>query len=389
MSNRVLRVVIVGSGMMGWQHAAVLRRIPGLEVVGIADPFACDLPQKAAQLGIYKTYTDYVAMLDELRPDVLHNCTPNSEHFEISREALARGVAVYSEKPLAVTTEQAQTLVQLARERGTPNAVNFNYRSNAMVRELRARMRSGAVGRPLLVHGAYLQDWLMYENDFNWRIDSAKGGASRAVADIGSHWFDTAQLILDRPIEAVYAKLLTVYGTRYKPTATAQTFGGSDGSKGEPVPVDTEDAGFILVRFAGGVFGSLVLSQVSGGYKNALRISVDCAEASMRWEQETPDRITVGDRRNGELNVIAAAGTLSGDANEYTTLPGGHPVGWADALYNNIRLFYTAIRRGTAEEPAQEYATFADSARIMQIVDACLCSNAQDRWIELNESARG
>ncbi|MEG1304514.1 MAG: Gfo/Idh/MocA family oxidoreductase, partial [Oscillospiraceae bacterium] len=237
MSNRVLRVVIVGSGMMGWQHAAVLRRIPGLEVVGIADPFACDLPQKAAQLGIYKTYTDYVAMLDELRPDVLHNCTPNSEHFEISREALARGVAVYSEKPLAVTTEQAQTLVQLARERGTPNAVNFNYRSNAMVRELRARMRSGAVGRPLLVHGAYLQDWLMYENDFNWRIDSAKGGASRAVADIGSHWFDTAQLILDRPIEAVYAKLLTVYGTRYKPTATAQTFGGSDGSKGEPVPV--------------------------------------------------------------------------------------------------------------------------------------------------------
>lgn len=381
--SKEVRAVIVGSGMMGVQHALALRRVVGVNVAGICDPMCADIKKKAEELGISGAYTDYEAMLDELRPDVVHNCTPNKEHYWISRMALERGIGVYSEKPLAVSVQQAEELVETAKRNRVPNGVNFNYRSNAMVREMRARLRKKDSGKVLLVHGAYLQDWLMYEDDFNWRIDSKIGGRSRAVADIGSHWFDTAQLILDAKIEAVYAKLFTVYDKRKKALGETQTFRNSEASGYEWADVDTEDAGFIMVRFSNGVYGNLVLSQVSGGYKNSMRFSIDCANYSLRWEQETPDRIVVGDRKAGEVKILSAAGANTDDANGYTTLPGGHAVGWADALANNIGLFYAAMRNGTACDERQEYATFADARDIMKLVDACLESDKKEGWVSL------
>lgn len=381
--DRKIKVVIAGSGMMGVQHALALRRIVGVETIGIYDPVAADIKEKAELLGIPNAYTDYEKMLDELKPDVVHNCTPNREHYDISRKALERGVAVYSEKPLAVSAEQAAKLVEIAEKKHVANGVNFNYRSNAMVREMRARLRRGEPGKVLLVHGAYLQDWLMYEDDFNWRVDSRIGGSSRTTADIGSHWFDTVQLVLDAKIEAVYAKLITVYEKRKRPLAEVQTFGSGESSEYELVNVDTEDAGFILMRFDNGAYGNLVLSQVSGGYKNAMKFSVDCANCSLRWEQETPDRIMIGDRKAGEIKILSASGANTDDANAYTTLPGGHPVGWADALANNIGLFYTALKNGTALEQKQEYATFASATDIMKLVDACLESDRKGVWVTL------
>lgn len=385
MAKKTIKTAIIGSGMMGVQHALALRRIPGVEVVAICDPVSKNLAEKAESLGIPYAYSDIEKMLEEQQPDVIHNCTPNSEHYKISKLALERGIAVYSEKPLGVSVEEAQSLVALAEKNHTANGVNFNYRSNAMVREMRARLRRGTPGKVLLVHGQYVQDWLMYDTDFNWRVDSRIGGKSRTVADVGSHWFDTIQLILDARIEAVYAKLLTVYKQRKRPLVATQTFSNASGGAYELVDVDTEDAGFIMVRFADGTYGNIVLSQVSGGYKNSFTVSVDCANYSMQWDQESPDKLQIGDRNVGSIKVLSAAGGNTDDANAYTTLPAGHAVGWADALSNNINLFYTAIKNGTANEEKQEYATFRDAAYIMKIVDACLRSNEEDKWIEVKE----
>lgn len=383
MDRKEIKVAIVGSGMMGVQHTLALRRIPYVNIVAICDP-AANIAEKAEKLGIPNAYSDFEQMLDEMKPEVVHNCTPNAEHYKICKAALNRGIAVYSEKPLSVTIEQAEELTAIAKEKHIPNGVNFNYRSNAMVREIRARLRRGDPGRVLLVHGQYIQDWLMYESDFNWRVDSKIGGKSRTVADIGSHWFDTIQLIMDSRIEAVYAKLLTVYEQRKRPLVAAQTFASNSDASYELVNVDTEDAGFIMLRFANGVYGNIVLSQVSGGYKNAFTISVDCAKYSLQWDQESPDRIQIGDRNVGTIKKLSAAGGNTDDANAYTSLPAGHPVGWADALTNNINLFYCAIKNGTAGKQMQEYATFEDATYIMKIVDACLESNAQDRWVDVN-----
>jgi len=379
-----IKVGIVASGMMACNHVDALHRIPGVEVVAIADPQCKNLKEVAERLGIINVFSDFKEMCETVKPDVLHNCTPNSEHYAINQYAITHGIGIYSEKPLAVTLEEAANLCKLLKENPVPNGVNFNYRSNAMVREMRARIRDGQVGKPLLVHGVYLQDWLMYETDYNWRLDSSKGGMSRTVADIGSHWFDTAQLILGKKITKVFAKLLTVYPQRLKPSEEVGTFAKrNEGMAYERVSVDTEDAGMILVCFEDGTFGNVVLSQVSGGYKNDLKISVDCANASLRWEQEEADHLIVGDREHGETKQYAAAGNMTGDGNYYATLPGGHPVGWADALRSNIRLFYDSIHNNMYQEALQEYATFEDAAYIMKIVDACLRSNRLNEWVEV------
>ncbi|MDO4321394.1 MAG: Gfo/Idh/MocA family oxidoreductase [Lachnospiraceae bacterium] len=379
-----LKVGIVGSGMMACNHMDALGRIPGAEVVAIADPYAKSLKEVAENYGVPYTFSDFKEMCENVKPDVIHDCTPNNEHFSINEYAIMNGIGIYSEKPLTVTLEEADKLCDLLKKNPVPNGVNFNYRSNAIVREMRARIRTGQAGSPLLVHGGYLQDWLMYENDYNWRLDSRRGGVSRAVADIGSHWFDTVQLVLDKKITSVYARLLTVYSERLKPLQEVQTFSkAQEEATYERVPVDTEDAGMIMVQFEDGTLGNAVISQVSGGYKNGLSLTVDCAKCSLRWNQEEADHLIIGNRENGVAKVYAASGGMTQDANAYATLPGGHPAGWADALRNNIRLFYNAIQNDTYQQPDQEYATFEDAAYIMKIVEACLKSNQLNRWVSV------
>jgi predicted dehydrogenase len=125
---------------------------------------------------------------------VVHNCTPNHLHAQINRQILAAGLHVFSEKPLCMTAEEARELVALAEGR-----------RGAWRQLCLSPVRHGAAGggddaqwrcrEAVCVHGSYLQDWMLLETDYNWRVDSAQGGASRAVADIGSHWCDTVQFM--------------------------------------------------------------------------------------------------------------------------------------------------------------------------------------------------
>ena len=130
-------------------------------------------------------------------------------------------------------------------------------------------MRNGDVGRLFAAHGSYLQDWMLLESDYNWRVDSAQGGASRAMADIGSHWCDTVQFMTGRRIVEVMADLSIVWPTRQAPVAGDATFSQHrDGTAYEARPVDTEDLGSVLFRFDDGSKGSFIVSQVSAGRKN-------------------------------------------------------------------------------------------------------------------------
>lgn len=381
---KTIKVGIVATGMMGAAHTDALHRIPGVKVLGIANPRTENIQEVAESLGIPHGYRDYKKMCEELQLDVLHNCTPNSEHYEINKYAITHGIGIFSEKPLAVTVEEAEELCELAEKYKVPNGVNFNYRSNAVPREIRARMRNGMAGKPLLVHGTYLQDWLMYENDYNWRLDPGRGGKSRALADIGSHWFDTVQMVTEQKIKRVYAKLLTVYPERLKPTGDVRSFSkANENETYEKVSINSEDAGMIMVEFENGVYGNLILSQVSGGYKNGFTLSFDCSKCSLRWDQEEPDHMTIGTREYGVTKFYAGTGSMTDDAEFYATTPGGHAAGWAEGVRNNFRLFYNAMKDGSYLNEKQEYATFKDAAYIMKIVDACLKSSEEEKWVEV------
>ena len=371
-----LRAGIVGAGMMGKTHTEALRRIPGVEVVALADTNPALAQKTCDELYIPACYSSYQEMLEKEQLDVVHVCTPNFAHFEVCKAAIEAGVNVYCEKPLANTAQETAELCRLAQERGVKAAVNFNYRHNAIVQEMRERVASADWGSTFLIRGTYIQDWMMYDTDYNWRCVPALGGASRTVADIGSHWFDTVQFITGKKIVRVYAKLLTVLPRRKKFTSQAATFQKQTGSDFEWVDIDTEDAAFILVQLEDGTMGDLVLSQVSAGYKNGLTVSVDGSRYSMTWEQELPDRLRIGDREKGVTTVQAAADALHGAAARYATLPAGHVVAWNDALRNAVNSFYCDLRG----ERWGSYAHFADGDYIVKIVEACLASNRSGSW---------
>lgn len=377
--KKKIRTGIIGAGMMGRTHTEALRRIPGVEVAALADRIEVLARRSCEELCIPGVYTDYREMLAKEHLDAVHICTPNFVHFEACKAAIEAGVPVYCEKPLANTAAEADELTALARERGVLCAVNFNYRHNAVVQEMRQRVAAGDWGRTFLLRGAYLQDWMMYDSDYNWRCIPQMGGASRTVADIGSHWFDTVQFITGKKIVRVYAKLMTVLPQRKKFTAQAATFQKQSGDSYELVDIDTEDAAFLLVQLEDGVMGNLVLSQVSAGCKNGLTVSVDGSCYSMTWNQETPDRLFLGSRQQGTTCVQASADVLHGDARRYATLPAGHVVGWNDALCSALQSFYEEL----SGKPNHRFARFADGAGIVHIVDACLTSNQTGQWVEV------
>lgn len=379
------RVAVIAAGFTGQQHIEAIRRIPGCEVVALVDANAEALKAKAEALGVEKTYTDYKQMIQEVHPDVVHNCTPNGMHYELNKYIMEQGIHVYCEKPLAITVEQGEELVRIAQEKKVAAGVNFNYRNNAMVQEIRERVANGSVGRVFHVTGQYIQDWMMLDTDYNWRLTADMGGASRTIADIGSHWFDTVQCAMGQKITAVRAETLTVHPFRKKPAREVETFARTGGDDYELVPIDSEDAAFVTLRFADGTLGTVNLSQVSGGHLNDFRVEIAGEHCSLEWQQERCDTLIVGTRESGIQILRTAPGAMTGAANRYTRLPGGHPDGWADALRNAITEFYTSIDNGIYAQTGMTYATFADGVRIMKIVDACMRSAKTGQWVEVDQ----
>lgn len=380
--EKIMRVGIVGAGMMGKNHTEALRRLPGVSVVALADPNGALAKKTCEELFIPTAYESYQEMMEREALDAVHVCTPNFAHFEVCKAAIEAGIHVYCEKPLANTTEETSELCRLAKEHHAVAAVNFNYRHNAVVQDMHERLKSTDWGKTFLIHGRYVQDWMMYDTDFNWRCTTKLGGPSRTIADIGSHWFDTVQYITGQKIVKVYAKLLNCIPQRKKYSAQAATFQKQTGDDYTLVDIDTEDGAFILVELEDGTLGNLVLSQVSAGYKNGLVVNIDGSRYSMHWNQETPDRLYVGSRENGNTCIQASPDSLHGMGSKYATLPAGHVVAWNDALRNAIGCFYSELR-GIHND---NFARFVDGDYIVKIVEACLKSAQSGSWEQVSDN---
>jgi predicted dehydrogenase len=372
----MIRVGVIGTGFAASCHLDALARQPGVEVVAIAGGNAERAARVAAEHRIPHSYGSYGELLAHDGLDAVHNCTINRLHHEVSLAALERGLHVLSEKPLAVDREQSASLVAAAAHAGVVAAVCFNYRHYPVVAQIRAMLASGDHGAHHFVHGAYLQDWLLLESDWNWRLDPADGGTSRAVADIGSHWADLVQHVTGDRIVEVFADLATLHRTRTRPANGSVTFESGSGA-GERVAISSEDHGTVLVRFAGGARGSFTVSQTSAGMKNGLRFQVDAAEAAFAWHQEDPNRAWVG-RREGPNLELCRDPRLP-----HSRLPAGHPEGWLDALAALVRDFYSAVAGGGR---GGDIATFEDGHGLVCLVDAIMASHRAQRWEPVAQS---
>lgn len=208
-----IKVGVVGTGFIGPAHVEALRRLPNIEVVALCEVNLELATTKAAQLGIERPCT-----FDELlsMPDIqcVHICTPNFLHYEQSKAALLAGKHVVCEKPLAKDLHEAEELVALAAKTGLVNAVHFNLRYYPLVRQMKMMREKGELGDIYSVIGSYLQDWLFYATDYNWRLEPDKSGDSRAIADIGSHLMDLIEYVTGLKTVEVMADFNTIHKNR-------------------------------------------------------------------------------------------------------------------------------------------------------------------------------
>jgi predicted dehydrogenase len=325
---------------------------------------------------------DYREILRDPAIDAVHICTPNALHFSMAMEALEAGKHVVCEKPLTATAGEAQELVALAAQKGLRNCVCHNLRYYPMVQQLRRMREAGELGEILSVQGAYSQDWLLYNTDWNWRIDAQAGGPSRCMADIGSHWFDMAEHVTGLRVTALCADLQTFHATRKQPKHSIETFankllGPEDYFERA---VDTEDFGAVIFHMGARTRGCMVASQLSAGRKNRLAIEVYGTKASAAWDQERPNELWIGHRDTSNQLILKDPSLLKSEARAYAELPGGHSEGYGDTFKQMFRRFYASIG-----EPGitPEYPQFADGLRQLTILKAEFESHRKRGWIDL------
>jgi predicted dehydrogenase len=378
-----IRVGIAGTGFAASAHVDALRRLPDVAVVAVGGSDGGRAREFAERHRIGRSWDSHFALVEDRDVEVVHNCTVNRRHAAISLAALAAGRHVLSEKPLAMDTIESEALV-VAAERaardGVLSAVCFNYRHYPLVSELRGMLASGDYGRAHLVHGSYLQDWLLLKTDWNWRLDPEEGGLSRAVADIGTHWADLIQHVLDEPIVEVLADLATLHPTRLRPDEASTTFVANGPRDGQAQRVATEDFGTVLFRLRDGARGSFTVSQTSAGHRNGLAMHIDAATASFTWNQEEPDRMWIGRRSAPNLELVRDPALLH-DSAAHVRLPAGHPEGWTDALTNAIADFHAGVRAGREGRPhSPTIASFRDGHERVVLVEAIMASHRDQRW---------
>ncbi|MER7201450.1 oxidoreductase [Streptomyces sp. CB01635] len=377
------RSAIVGTGMIGAVHARAVRAAGGV-LHGVLGSSAARSTQAAADLDAPHAYPDLDALLADDAVDIVHLCTPNTLHARQALSVLAAGKHLICEKPLATSVADAERVVAAARAAARLVAVPFVYRYHPMVREIRARRQVGEFGNWQLLHGSYLQDWMLPPDTATWRADPAASGPSRAFADIGSHWCDLVEWTAGVEFTEVIARLATTVAQR--PMGSSASFGGPERQGAGPLEraaVSTEDAAVLLLRTGDGVLANLTVSQVSAGRKNRLWFELDGGRASAVFDQEEPERVWLGGL-DGARILVRDPGQGSAAQRRLAHLPAGHAQGYADC--------FTAFTRDVHQVVAGEglpagLPTAADGLRSARLVEAVLNSAGTDTWTNVGRGA--
>jgi predicted dehydrogenase len=383
--TKPIKTAIFGTGFMGRVHLEGVRRVESVEAAAIAGRNFEAARKLGAGFSIPTITTDYHEILRDPDIDAVHICTPNAQHFPMAKDALNAGKHVLCEKPLATSAAEGEELVALAAQKGLRNCVCHNLRYYPMVQQMRAMCAAGHLGEILVVQGTYSQDWLLYDTDWNWRVETKAGGPSRCMADIGSHWFDMAEHVTGLRVTSLCADLQTFHKTRKQPKHSVETFANKLLGPEDYIetPVDTEDFGALIFRMGSRTRGSMTASQVSAGCKNGLSIEIYGTKSSVAWKQERPDELWSGHRDDGNQIFIKDPSLLKPAARSFADLPGGHSEGYDDTFKQVFRRFYASIGDPGA---VPEYPQFVDGLRQLKILEAELQSHENRGWVDVLSS---
>lgn len=369
---------VAGLGWMGGLHARCYRRFsevyPELDTsfsLSVAASRAASLRKSATgRWGFDRAVDTAAAIIADDRIDIVSICTPNSEHADLAVAAADAGKAIWIEKPVGRTLEEVLRVRDAIRRTGAALAVGHNYRSFPAVRELRARIADGRIGRVEHMRGHYDAGFAADpEAPLTWRYSAAQAGGG-ASSDILSHLIDLAQY-LNGPITEVVGRLRTVHPSRPLPASTGGHFGGEVlDRRGD---VENDDLAVSLAAFDGGALGTFNASRVSRSGENALVVEVHGSHGYARWNSERPNEFLWRDRTMTAVSKEYA----TADMPEYGRfLPGpGLGLGFDDAKLIELGELVRLMR-----EEHSEAATIDDAVRVAGVEEALRQSALTGSW---------
>jgi predicted dehydrogenase len=378
-----LNAAIVGLGFVGKAHLEALRRL-GIPVQGTLGSSPERGKFASESLGLPRAY----GTLEELAADpsvqVVHLCTPNNLHFQQASQLLRAGKHVLCEKPLALDSREAAALCSLTKEMGRVGAVAYNLRYYPLCQEARSLLHSGKIGQVKLVHGSFLQDWLLYPTDWNWRLEAKLGGELRAVSDIGTHWLDLVTWLTRTRVSELCADLATVLPSRQRPRGHVETFQKAGNVETEEVLITTDDYASVLLHFQNDARGVMTVSQVSAGRKARLWFEIDGSEASLAFNTEEPNTLWIGQRNRASEELPKDPAMMSPEARGYAAYPGGHPEGYPDTFVQLFKDFYGYLAAGDFRA-ARNFPTFETGYDELVLCEAIAESAQKKSWISVGE----
>jgi predicted dehydrogenase len=374
-----INAAIIGLGFVGRAHLEALRRL-GITVQGVLGSTPERSKASRDALGLQRAYTSLEELTSDPSLHVVHLCTPNNEHFQEASQLLRAGKHVMCEKPLALDSRESAALVSLARETGRVGGVSYNLRYYPLCQEARALIRKGAIGQVRLVHGSFLQDWLLFPTDWNWRLEAKIGGELRAVSDIGTHWLDLVAWLTNSKVSELCADLATVLPTRRKPKGRVETFQKAGVAETTEVMMTTDDYASVLLHFENDAHGVMTVSQVSAGRKARLWFEIDGSEGSLAFDSESPNTLWIGHRERASEVLPKDPALQSPESRGYAAYPGGHPEGYPDTFVRLFKDFYAYIAAGDYRAP-RSFPTFETGHDELMLCEAISESAQKRSWV--------
>ncbi|OQP45642.1 Gfo/Idh/MocA family protein [Niastella populi] len=382
--NRKLRMGMVGGGkdaFIGAVHRIAANMDGLIELscgalsvnpdVAIASGKMLFLPEDR----IYTNYEDMIRAESKLpadkRMDFVTIVTPNFAHFAPAMMALDHGFHVVIEKPMTFTLDEAKQLSKKVEETGLQLCLTHTYSGYPMVKQARAMVQGGALGKVRKVIVEYPQGWLsrLSEREGNaqaaWRTDPKKSGKSGCMGDIGTHAAHLTEYITGLKITHLCADLNTMVEGRH-----------------------LDDDGNVLLKFDNGAAGVLVASQIAAGEENALKIRIYGELGGVEWAQHEPNTL-IAKWLDQPTQILRAGANYTGVLSSFAThncrTPGGHPEGYLEAfgnIYRNFALTLSAhIDGGQPTKEMLDFPRVEEGVRGMAFIDNVVKSSAsKEKW---------
>lgn len=367
-----MRVGIIGTGFIADVHAAALRAA-GQDIVAICGNEETALASFSKKWSIINSYMDYQDMPME-KLDAVHICTPPNTHYAIAKYFLEKNLcleknqepeknldleknqelgknlilekhldigknlekklgknkgklAIVCEKPLCLDIEEGKELLELVEQSETPFGVCFHNRFYPAIRKMRELLKSGELGRPILLYGAYEQEFHIPPVPYSWRFDVKDGNHLRAVSEIGSHVLDLTHFLLEKPVITLQAAFQNRNHVLFKDKA-GMLWDKEDAGK-LPVPIENEDTAVLHMQLQGRCQVALALSEVSHGKQNHIFLNLICEKGRLGWDNDRADLLSFSSEKGSSKELSL-----------------GMQTGYKDCFREMFSDFYHALAEG-------------------------------------------